>query len=160
MASGNSVDDFTGVNSIDIGEGRQLNLYKAKNAAINITRQDGTVVTLKNFQDGDMASTSKTNNKVDSMSDAQASPAASVSYDSLGTGTVTLQQGSASNDLLSDLYNQDEVFGFHLAYGDEISGGDHCMIQKSPDAPFGKTVPTRAWTIVIYDYKYDGNRNA
>ena len=158
MAS--SVDDFTGINSIDIGEGRTLNLYKAKNVSLPIKRQDGSVVIMKNFQDGDMASFDKTNDKVDGMTDPQASAAGSVSYDSLGSATVTVQQGGETNDLLSELYNSDEVFGLHMSYGDEIVGGDHCMIKKSPTVAYGKTVPTRAWTITIFDYIYDGNRNA
>lgn len=163
MASAaSSVDDFTGTNSIPLGEGRQMSLYKAKNVSITVTRllTDGSTHILRNFQDGDMAQVSKTNNKVDAMTDAQAGVAGSVTYDSLGTVTVTVQQGSETNNLLSDLYNQDEVFSFHLAYGDEVSGGDHCMIQKAPDAAFGKAVPTRAWTIQIFDHKYDGNHTA
>ncbi len=163
MASASSsVDNFTGTDSIPLGEGRKMSLYKAKNVSITVTRlmTDGSTIILRNFQDGDMAQTSKTNNKVDSMTDAQASPAGSVTYDSLGTVTITVQQGSETNNLLSDLYNQDEVFSFHLAYGQEISGGDHCMIQKAPDAAFGKAVPTRAWTIQVFDYKYDGNHTS
>lgn len=152
-----AVDDFTGTNSINIGDGRQMNLYKAKDVSITVTRKDGSTINLQNFQDGDMASTSKNDNKTDAMSDAQGSSAAALTYSSLGTGTSTFQQGSISNNLMSQLYNQDEVFGFHLKYGQEISGGNHCMIQKAPDAPFGKAVPTRAWTITIFDYEYDGD---
>lgn len=154
-----AVDDFTGIDSIDIGEGRTMNLYKAKNVALNIIR-DGVALIMKNFQDGDMASVQKTNAKIDAMADPQAGVAGAVTYDSLGTATVTVQQGGETNDLLSDLYNNDEVFGFFMSYGDEIVGGNHCMIQKAPDAAFGKAVPTRAWTIQIFDYSYDGNRNA
>ena len=160
MSVGNAVDDFTGRNSIDIGEGRTLNLYKAKDVSITITRADGSTVILRNFQDGDMVTPQKTNNKVDAMSDPQASAAASVTYDAMGTIQTTVQQGSPTNNLLSELYNTDEVFGFHIAYGDEKTGGDHCMIQKAPDAPFGKNVPTRAWTAQVFDYKYDGDANA
>lgn len=154
-----AVDDFTGIDSIDNGEGRTMYLYKAKNVALNIIR-DGVALIMKNFQDGDMASVQKTNAKVDAMTDPQAGVAGAVTYDSLGTATVNVQQGSETNDLLSDLYNNDEVFGFFMSYGDEIVGGNHCMIQKAPDAAFGKAVPTRAWTIQIFDYSYDGNRNA
>lgn len=159
MAAGSSVDDFTGTNSIDIGEGRTLNLYKAKGVSITITRQDGSTHILRNFQDGDMVTPQKTNNKIDGMSDPQGSPAGSVTYDSLGTMQTTVQQGSPTNNLLSELYNGDEVFGFQVVYGDEKVGGDHCMIQKAPDAPYGKNVPTRAWTALVYDYKYDGDAN-
>lgn len=160
MAVGSSVDNFTGRNSIDIGEGRTMNLYKAKDVSITITRSDGSTVILRNFQDGDMVTPQKTNNKVTTMSDPQASPAASVTYDSLGSFQTTVQQGSPTNNLLSELYNTDEVFGFRVAYGDEVTNADHCMIQKSPDAPFGKDVPTRQWTVEAFDYKYDGDANA
>lgn len=155
----NSVDNFTGVDSIDIGEGRSMSLYKAKNVSLQVIR-DGVPTILKNFQDGDMATVQKTNAKVDAMTDAQAGVAGAVTDDSLGTATVTVQQGGETNDLLSDLYNSDEVFGFFMSYGDEIVGGNHCMIQKAPDSAFGKAVPTRAWAIQIFDYTYDGNRNA
>ena len=158
--AGNAVDNFTGTSSIDIGEGRSMNLYKAKDVSITITRADGSTVVLRNFQNGDMVTPQKTNNKIDAMSDPQGSPAASVTYDALGTLQTTIQQGSPTNNMLSDCYNSDEVFGFWVAYGDERTGGDHCMITKSPDAPFGKDVPTRQWAVTVFDYKYDGNANA
>lgn len=160
MAGALGVDEFTGRNSIPLGEGRTMSLYKAKDVSITITRADGSTVILKNFQDGDMVSVQKTNNKIEGMSDPQSSTAASVSYDALGTATITLQQGGPTNNLMSVLYNSDEVFGFRVAYGDETVSSVASMITKSPDVAYGKAVPTRAWTVELFDYKYDGDANA
>lgn len=149
-------DAFTGTNSIPTDNG-SVNLYKAKNVSITVTRADGSTVILKNFQDGDMFTATKTDNKVDGMSDPQGNGAAAVIYSGLGSGVVTFQQGSPSNNLFSQMYNSDEVFGFHGSFGQETVGANHCMLQKAPDVAYGKTIPTRAWTIVFLDHKYDGD---
>ncbi|TPR40404.1 hypothetical protein [Apilactobacillus micheneri] len=152
-----AIESFNGADRIDIGNGKELDLYHADGVSITVVRGNGQTVVLRNFQDGDMISADKTNNKLESMSDPQGSSAGSVSGDNLGTMNSTLQQGSSSNELMSDMYNGDEVFSLWVRYGHEKFGGDHCMLQKAPTANFGKSVPMRQWNIQAFDYNYDGN---
>lgn len=147
---------FSNTPRIDIGDGKEINLYNAEGVSINIIR-DGQVITLRNFQDGDMVSGDKTNNKLETMSDPQGSTGGARNNDRQGTITTTLQQGSTSNELLSDLYNNDEIFGMWVTYEHERYGSDYCFIQKSPTAPFGKNVPTRQWQVSAFKYDYNGN---
>ncbi|MCL0312788.1 DUF3277 family protein [Apilactobacillus sp. TMW 2.2459] len=152
-----AIQSFNGARRIDVGDGDEIDLYDAGKVNITITRGNGQTIILKNFQDGDMVSGSKTNNKVDTMSDAQGSSAGAVTKDKLGSLQTTLQQGSRSNELLSDMYNNDEVFAMWVNYGHERYGCDYCIIQKAPDTPYGKSVPTRQWTIDCFKYDYNGN---
>ncbi|MCL0330530.1 hypothetical protein [Apilactobacillus xinyiensis] len=148
---------FNGQDQIDMGDGNELDLYRAKDVAIDLIRGSGQQVTMRSFQDGDMISGSKTNNLIDPMSDAQGSSSAAIVGDRMGQLQSTVQQGSNTNRILSDIYNATEVFALWVTHGHEKYGGNHCMIQKAPDSPYGKSVPTRQWTITVFDYLYDGN---
>lgn len=152
-----ATESFNGQDRVDIGNGGELDLYHAKGVSIAVTRSNSQTISLKNFQDGDMISGDKSNNKLEAMSDPQGSTSGSVSNDHLGTMNSTLQQGSTSNELMSDMYNANEVFGLWVRYGHEKFGGDHCMLNKAPTANFGKSVPMRQWNIQVFDYDYDGN---
>lgn len=151
------IQSFNGARRIDVGGGDEISLYDADNVKITIIRGNGQTIILRNFQDGDMVSGSKTNNKVETMSDAQGSSAGSINKDQLGSIQTTFQQGSTSHELMSDMYNNDEVFAMWVNYGHERYGSDYCILQKAPDAPYGKSVPTRQWTADCFKYVYDGN---
>lgn len=77
-------------------------------------------------------------------------------HDKRGTVTVTLQQTSASNLVLSGLLNADVnakngagVVSLYIRdkQGTSVYEAARCWVVKAPDAPIGDTLQPRAWTI-------------
>ena len=68
--------------------------------------------------------------------------------------TITLQQASASNDILSDLYLLDELSGNGIVpvlmkdgSGNTIIGAAEAWIRKPADATFSNEAENREWVI-------------
>lgn len=135
---------------VDIGNGQQIDLYKAKDVTIT---KDDTVAW--GFQSGDMVTVDKTNADVEGTSDAQGSSAASVNYDSLGTATLNLRATTPMYKDMLDSYNKKEMFRFWVTDPFVKVGGDHCMITKAPTTTRGKDVPGASFSIEIFDYDID-----
>jgi len=80
------------------------------------------------------------------------------SNDNSATITLTLQQGSPSNDVLSLIATADRltstgIFPFLLKdnLGNTVMTAASCFIAKVPDIVFGKTHNDRVWTIMTDD---------
>jgi len=80
------------------------------------------------------------------------------SNDNSATITITLQQGSPSNDQLSLIASADRlsstgIFPFLLKdnLGTTLMSAASCFISKVPDMVFGKTHNDRVWTIMTDD---------
>jgi hypothetical protein len=77
------------------------------------------------------------------------------SNDGSATITLTLQQGSPSNDELSLIATADQLSNvgvFPLSIKDNLgttlAAAATCFISKMPDVTFGKTQNDRSWTIM------------
>jgi hypothetical protein len=77
------------------------------------------------------------------------------SNDGSATITLTLQQGSPSNDQLSLIATADELSNsgvFPLLIkdnlGNTVAAAGTCFISKLPDVTFGKTQNDRSWNIM------------
>jgi len=82
------------------------------------------------------------------------------SNDNRATATVKLMQSSASNDLLSALYNTDRLarngagIGAFLVkdnQGRSLYAAAECWIRKHPDISFDREATAREWVIEIAD---------
>jgi len=116
---------------------------------------DGFVVT--GFQDGDMVSFSKDNTFIETQVDAQGEASAALNNDSLGTFTINLSSGSASNKKLMQLANSRKQFAVTVKHKKERAWATKAFIEKTPDGSYGKGVGSRAYTIKALDYKHEFN---
>lgn len=115
---------------------------------------DGTFVVIEAMTDG-----------VTSEAGAYGDVARSMSLDPRHTITVTLQQTSDSNTLLSGLYQADRVSGGNGAFpisvvdlrGQSIFTGQG-WVRKQANTTFAKTVEAKEWIIeAVGDYVAGGN---
>ena len=126
-----------------------MNTYDAKSVKVVVNG-----ITLFGFADGDMVTTSKTNPAVESMSDAQGNYAVAINNDNAGTVTVNLAQTSACYKKLITWANSKTIFPIYVINGTEKIGGPEAMIEKIPDANFGKTVGTRTFVFKVFNYSH------
>ena len=129
--------------------GQVTEAYNAKDVAITI---DGVI--MFGFQDGDMVSFAKTNPNIEVSSDAQGTGMAAINNDSLGTFTLNLVQGSPCFKKLMDLANTQKAFAMSVEHKKEQAFGSICYVEKPSDGSFGKSVPTRSFTIHAIDYQH------
>lgn len=137
---------------VDIGKTNPMYLYDADTVDVNINN-----ILQWGFQDGDMASGQKTNANMTVQEDPKGVAAAARVHSTLGSITITLVDGSPCNKTLQDLLDKGTQFPAMItdsSTGEEF-GGQHCFINKDPDATKGKGISNRAWTINCLDYKHD-----
>lgn len=73
--------------------------------------------------------------------------------DNSGTITITLKHTSASNRVLTEIFNNREQFDCYVVDGNDFSktkdGGSDCVIQKPADKSFGAEIGEREWVIAV-----------
>lgn len=111
-------------------------------------------ITIIGFGDSDMVSCSKDEDNIQVMEDAQGHASAAINNSKLGTITITLAQTSPSYNHLVRLANTRKTFPLRVVNGKESIGGSRALVQKLPDAGFGKSVGTRAFVVKVLDYTH------
>ncbi|EUJ24764.1 gp15 [Listeria grandensis FSL F6-0971] len=104
------------------------------------------------FSDGDMVNCSKDSNNAEFKSDAQGNASAAVNNDSLGTIKIDLAQTSPCYKHIVGLANSKKTFPIRIVDGNHVIGGLRAIVEKLPDAGYGKGVGTRSATIKVMDY--------
>jgi|UniRef100_UPI00359F49D8 hypothetical protein len=123
--------------------------YDAKSVTVTI---DGWAAF--GFADGDMVTTSKDNDNVEIVSDAQGFTSLAKNNDRLGTVTVMLSQVSPCYAKMMDLATKQKEFPVFVINGKEKIGGTKGIITKTPDTNFGKSITARSFTIKVLDYSH------
>ncbi|MCI3027687.1 hypothetical protein LMF32_00865 [Desemzia sp. C1] len=124
--------------------------YDAKSVTVTI---DGWAAF--GFADGDMVTTSKDNDNVEIVSDAQGFSSLAKNNDKLGTITVQLSQVSPCYPKMMDLALKQKVFPVYVVNGTEKIGGTQGIVTKTPDTNFGKSIGARSFTIKVMDYTHN-----
>ena len=123
--------------------------YDPAAVIVTIDSQD-----IAGFADGTFVTAARNNDIFTLTVGADGEATRAKSNDLSGRFTITLQQTSPSNDVLSALADADElsnqgVFAIQVAdrSGNTLSSGERGWIVKKPDAGFGKETENREWII-------------
>lgn len=121
---------------------------------------------ISGFADGTFVLTSRNNDLFTLTVGADGEATRAKSNDLSGRITVTLQQTSISNDILSALADADELsnqgsFPIQVkdASGTTLASAETAWITKKPDSSFGKETENREWVIeaACLEYFIGGN---
>lgn len=111
-------------------------------------------IPIEGFADGTFINVARRNPSWNLAIGSDGEGARARSNDNSGTITLTLMQSSASNDLLQQLFNLDENTGdgvgpFLLVDGSgrTLIDAESCWISTQAEAPFGREIENREWTI-------------
>lgn len=110
---------------------------------------------IKGFVDGTFVAISEIGDGVTSQSGADGEVARAISSDRRHSITITLQQTSESNDILSGLYAADrKTCGGAMVpimvkdlCGRTLFSAAEAWVTKTPDAAFGTEISERAWVL-------------
>lgn len=114
-------------------------------------------ISLFGFGDGDMVKGSRDANKIEAKVDAQGQGSIAKVNNSLGTITVTLSALSPCYPQLIKDAKAGTVAPLFVHHKDEYFGGTKAVIEKDPDAAFGKDVGTRDFAFKVLDFDHDFN---
>lgn len=100
------------------------------------------------YMDGqNMCSVAWDTDQVTVTQDPMGTTVKNINHKNAATATVTLNQTSPFNQVLTDLCNQHKDFSIDSSNGIEHWYAAHCYISKMADATAGDTSSARAWTI-------------
>lgn len=124
--------------------------------------------TIKGYADGTFVSIEQASDGITSEAGADGEVARAMSTDKRMKVTMTLQQTSESNDVLSDAYDRDQITrGAYILpitiedkRGTSLFSAAQAWIVRKPNAEFGKELATREWVIetASADYTVGGNQ--
>ena len=136
--------------------GRSVRQYDP--AAVILTVDDQNIL---GYADGSFVNIARNNDLFTLTVGADGEATRSKSNDLSGRITITLQQTSPSNDILSALADADEqsnqgVFAVQLkdASGQTLGAGERAWVVKKADAPFAKETENREWIIETNELVY------
>ncbi|AOA01486.1 phage structural protein [Carnobacterium maltaromaticum] len=111
-------------------------------------------INLFGFGDGDMVTCSKDANNAEIKVDAQGQASAAINNDNLGTIKIELAQTSPCYPKMMAIANEKKIVPVRVVNGTEVIGGSKAIIEKLPDAGFGKSVGARSFSFKVLDYKH------
>lgn len=122
-------------------------------AADRVTVTVGATL-ISGFADGTFISVSRDEQAYNAVTGADGFVSRAKTGNRAGTITLTLQQTSPSNDILSGFMIADElrnrgVFPIFIQdqEGETIFQAQHCWVQQMPDSDFSKEISNRVWTL-------------
>lgn len=146
-----------------------LNVYSPNDITVAITRSDGLAHVIGGYSEDAMVSVEPATEAFTMYTSADNKSTLIFHANNSATVMLTLNQTSASNDVLSDLYNEfkaskstSKLFSITVKdqNGRSLYMADQAFIGKRPNAVFGNTMQNRDWTILCHDMQQYSGGNA
>ncbi|MDB7636346.1 phage structural protein [Ligilactobacillus ruminis] len=125
-------------------------VYNAADVHITV---DGR--TIQGFQDGDMFTASFKEDRVQTSVDAQGYASVALNANRLGQVTINLSGESPDHKFLNNLAKSNKIFPIVATSTNEKISGTQAIITKPANVSYGKTTPTRTYTIEVLDMSID-----
>lgn len=146
-----------------------LNIYSPNDITVTLTRGDGFAHTVGGYSESDMVSVEPAAEALTMYTSADNKPTLIFNANNSATVMLTLNQTSASNDVLSWLYEElkarkspDKLFSVMIKdqNGRSMYTSAQAFIGKRPTASFSNSMNNREWTILCADMQQFSGGNA
>lgn len=146
-----------------------VNIYSPNDITVTLTRGDGFAHIVGGYSDGDMVSIEPAAEALSMYTSADNQMTLLFNANNSATVTLTLNQTSATNDVLSWLYEElkarkspDKLFSVLIKdqNGRSLYTTSQAFIGKRPTASFSNSMNNREWTILCADMQQFAGGNA